>query len=165
MNFVPTRPLEEIADEYVRGFWSLYDPQNFLDRAYRHYRILGEAKCHKAPKKGKTARKATGWREIRALFVILFRQGVLRKTRYSFWPYLWRMLRHNRGGVPSYLGLCGHYEHFFDYRQRVKEEIGVQLGAWRAQQQERDYVIPGGAQPAQEGNGAAHEQLTKIAST
>lgn len=143
MNFVPTRPLEEIANEYVRGFWRLYDPQNFLDRTNRHYRVLGEAKCHKAPRMGKATRRATGWREIRALLVILFRQGILRKTRYTFWPYLWRMFRHNRRGVPSYLGLCGHYEHFFDYRRRVRDEIGTLLDAWLTQQRDRDGVIPG----------------------
>lgn len=54
MNFVPTRPLEEIAREYVDAFWELYDPVKFLDRAYRHYRILGEATY---PKKGKGAKK------------------------------------------------------------------------------------------------------------
>ncbi|MEE9280542.1 MAG: DUF4070 domain-containing protein [Myxococcota bacterium] len=163
MNFVPTRPLEEIADEYMRGFWSLYDPQKFLDRAYRHYRVIGEAKCHKARKKGKTARKPIGWREIRALFVILFRQGVVRKTRYSFWPHLWRMFRHNRGGVPSYLGLCGHYEHFFDYRQRVNEEIGAQLEAWLAQQRDRDYMIPGVAKPPPERNSAVRKPRRETA--
>ncbi len=134
MNFEPTRPLEEITREYTRGFWDLYDPQSFLDRAYRHYRVIGEAKCHKDPKRQRrTAREAPGWREIRAFFVIFLRQGVLRKTRTSFWPYLWSMFRHNRGGVVSYLGLCAYFEHFFDYRLRVRREIGAQLEAFLAQ--------------------------------
>ena len=28
MNFIPTRPLEEIAREYVDAFWQLYDPEH-----------------------------------------------------------------------------------------------------------------------------------------
>jgi radical SAM superfamily enzyme YgiQ (UPF0313 family) len=40
MNYVPTRPLEEIAREYIDAFWKLYDPERFLDRTYRHFRIL-----------------------------------------------------------------------------------------------------------------------------
>ena len=36
MNFVPTRPLEEIAVEYMDAFDELYEPSKFLDRTYRH---------------------------------------------------------------------------------------------------------------------------------
>ncbi len=35
MNFVPTRPIEDIATEYIEAFWKLYDPEVFLDRTYR----------------------------------------------------------------------------------------------------------------------------------
>ena len=48
MNFVPTRPLEEIAREYVEAFWELYDAERFLDRTYRCFLMLGAPKC-KAP--------------------------------------------------------------------------------------------------------------------
>ncbi|MFM9156704.1 MAG: B12-binding domain-containing radical SAM protein, partial [Dolichospermum sp.] len=77
MNFVPTRPLAEIASEYVEAFWELYEPSRFLDRAYRHYRILGEATY---PKKGKGAKKPLNWKVLRALLTICWRQGVLRNT-------------------------------------------------------------------------------------
>jgi radical SAM superfamily enzyme YgiQ (UPF0313 family) len=32
MNFVPTRPVTDIAREYVEGFWTLYEPSNYLRR-------------------------------------------------------------------------------------------------------------------------------------
>ena len=41
MNFVPTRPLEDIANEFVAAFWELYDPQRYLDRTYQHFLKLG----------------------------------------------------------------------------------------------------------------------------
>ncbi|MCA1993803.1 MAG: B12-binding domain-containing radical SAM protein, partial [Coleofasciculus sp. S288] len=44
MNFIPTRPLEEIAMEYVEAFWELYDADRFLDRTYRCFLILGAPK-------------------------------------------------------------------------------------------------------------------------
>ena len=37
MNFVPTRPVEEIAQEYVHAFCTLYEPSRFLARTYRHF--------------------------------------------------------------------------------------------------------------------------------
>ena len=145
MNFVPTRPLEEIAREYVASFMRLYDPQNFLDRTYRHYRILGEAPCHKNPKKRKNkAKKQFDWWTIRALLVICWRQGILRKTRFSFWVYLLQMIRHNPGGVVSYLTVCAQAEHFLEYREIVKENIETQMVEYKeqkAQQQARDKAL------------------------
>ncbi len=124
MNFVPTRPLEEIAQEYVDAFYQLYDPAQFLDRAYRHYRILGEATY---PKKGKRAKKPVNWVTVRALLTICWRQGALRKTRWQFWRNLWNMWRHNPGGISSYLSVCAQIEHFLEYRQIVKREIEEQV--------------------------------------
>ncbi|MBW4576998.1 MAG: B12-binding domain-containing radical SAM protein [Aphanothece sp. CMT-3BRIN-NPC111] len=124
MNFVPTRPLPEIAREFVDAFWTLYDPERFLDRTYRHFRILGEATY---PKKGKSAKKKLTWPVIRALLIICWRQGVVRKTRWQFWRNLFSMYRHNPGGVSSYLAVCAQSEHFLEYRQIVKEQIEAQL--------------------------------------
>lgn len=124
MNFVPTRPLEDIAQEYVQAFWDLYEPSRFLDRAYRHYRLLGEATY---PKKGKGAKKPLNLTVLRALLVICWRQGVLRDTRWQFWSNLWNMYRHNPGGVSSYLAVCAQIEHFVEYRQIVREQIEAQV--------------------------------------
>ncbi len=124
MNFVPTRPLEGIAQEYVEAFWELYDPERFLDRAYRHYRLLGEATY---PNKGKATRKNVNWVMIRALLTICWRQGVKRKTRWQFWRNLGNMYRHNPGGVSSYLAVCAQIEHFLEYRSIVRDEIGAQV--------------------------------------
>ncbi len=124
MNFVPTRPLAEIASEYVEAFWELYEPSRFLDRAYRHYRILGEATY---PKKGKGAKKPLNWKVLRALLTICWRQGVLRNTRWQFWRNLWSMYKHNPGGISSYLSVCAQIEHFLEYRQIVRDEIESQV--------------------------------------
>ncbi len=135
MNFIPTRPLEEIAREYIQAFWELYDPQNFLDRTYRHYRILGEAECHKTPKKKKkTHKKESNWMLIQALLIICWRQGVVRKTRWKFWPYLFSMYKHNPRGIPSYLSVCAQIEHFLEYRQIIKDKIEMQLAEFLAEE-------------------------------
>ncbi len=130
MNYVPTRPLEEIASEYVDAFWQLYDPVKFLDRAYRHYRILGEATY---PKKGKGAKKPINWVMIRALLTICWRQGVVRKTRWQFWRNLGNMYRYNPGGLSSYLAVCAQIEHFVEYREIVKREINEQVAQFLAE--------------------------------
>ncbi|MEI6444468.1 MAG: B12-binding domain-containing radical SAM protein [Nostocales cyanobacterium ELA583] len=124
MNFVPTRPLPEIASEFVEAFWELYEPSRFLDRTYRHFRILGEATY---PKKGKGAKKPLNWKVLRALLTICWRQGVLRNTRWQFWRNLGSMYKHNPGGISSYLAVCAQIEHFLEYRQIVRDEIEAQV--------------------------------------
>jgi radical SAM superfamily enzyme YgiQ (UPF0313 family) len=124
MNFVPTRPLEEIAYEYMDAFDELYEPSKFLDRTYRHFLTLGEATY---PDKGKGRKKTFSWVVIRAFLIICWRQGAVRSTRWQFWRNLWSMYRVNPGGVTSYLGVCTQIEHFLEYRGIVRREIEAQV--------------------------------------
>ncbi len=120
MNFIPTRPLEEIAREYVDAFWRIYEPVTYIDRVYRHFLMLGAPKC-KAPA------KLPSWLDLRALAIVCWRQGVKRETRWKFWHHLFGILKHNPGVFEHYLAVCAHNEHFMEYRQIVKDEIEVQL--------------------------------------
>lgn len=132
LNFIPTRPIEDIAREYVDGFYQLYDPQNFLARTYRCYRILGQATY---PKKERKAKKPFDPMFLKAAAVLFWKQGIVRKTRWTFWPYLFQMIRHNPGGVMSYLNICAQNEHFLEYRQVVKDNIEAQLAAYLAHEE------------------------------
>jgi radical SAM superfamily enzyme YgiQ (UPF0313 family) len=131
MNFVPTRPIEEIAREFIDAFWELYEPKKFLDRTYRHFLLLGEATY---PKKGKSSQKKMNWVAIRALAIVAWRQGLLRETRWQFWRNLWNLYRCNPGGISSYLGVCAQIEHFLEYREIVRHEIETQLAAYLAEE-------------------------------
>jgi radical SAM superfamily enzyme YgiQ (UPF0313 family) len=131
MNFVPTRPLEDIAIEYMDAFDELYEPSKFLDRTYRHYLTLGEATY---PDKGEGRKKEFSWMVIRALLIICWRQGVVRSTRWQFWSNLWSMYKLNPGGVSSYLVTCAQIEHFLEYRGIVRREIGSQLADFLAEE-------------------------------
>lgn len=141
MNFVPTRPLEDIAREYVQAFWDLYEPKRFLERTYRHYRILGEAPCHQErhlKRKQSTSyegKKKPLGKVLQAMAIIFWRQGVVRDTRWKFWPYLFSMFKHNRRGIGSYLAVCAQVEHFLEYREIVKEQIEVQLAEFLAEEE------------------------------
>jgi radical SAM superfamily enzyme YgiQ (UPF0313 family) len=134
MNFVPTRPLEDIAKEYVDAFWTLYDPSSYLDRTYRHFLKLGAPKCPSRVRQ-------VNWVNIKALLTICWRQGVVRKTRVQFWANLMGILRHNPKVWEPYIGICALGEHFLEYRQIVKEQIEAQLQVYlqtKALQQNRD---------------------------
>ncbi|MBO0351071.1 DUF4070 domain-containing protein [Phormidium pseudopriestleyi FRX01] len=127
MNFVPTRPITDIAQEYIEAFWQLYDPEVFLDRTYRCFLKLGAPKC-------KPPAKLPSWVDLRALGIIIWRQGIKRKTRWKFWHHLFSVMRQNPGVWETYLTVCAHNEHFLEYRQIVRDEIEAQLIEFQRQE-------------------------------
>lgn len=138
MNFIPTRPLEDIAMEYVEAFWTLYDPQVYLDRVYRCFLKLGAPKCHPPA-------KLPSWIDLKALAIVIWRQGIKRPTRWKFWHHLFSIIKNNPAVWEHYLTLCAHNEHFLEYRQIVRDNIEAQLAEFKAQeanlQQEKEKVM------------------------
>ncbi|HTL30440.1 MAG TPA: DUF4070 domain-containing protein, partial [Tepidisphaeraceae bacterium] len=109
---------------YVDGFWELYDPIKYLDRTFRHFMLLKEAKYPKKPNYG---RSKINYKNLRAMAIVCWRQGFMRKTRRLFWVRLHQMYRLNPGGISSYLTVCSQAEHLLDYRERVRDEIRRQM--------------------------------------
>jgi radical SAM superfamily enzyme YgiQ (UPF0313 family) len=139
MNFVPTRPIEDITEEFIQTFWDLYDPLVVLNRTFRHYLILGEARKRNSKRRRhvKKSSAAAGspsinWVTLRAFFIILWRQGILRKTRLRFWVNLGIMLWRYPAVAASYVSVCAQAEHFIDFRQVVRQNIEAQLAAYKA---------------------------------
>ena len=120
MNFVPTRPIEDIAEEYIETFWTLYDPKQYLDRVYRCFLKLGAPKAHPPA-------KLPSLIDLKALAIVIWRQGFKRDTRFKFWHHLFSIIKNNPAVWEHYLTLCAHNEHFLEYRQIVKDEIEAQL--------------------------------------
>ncbi len=129
MNFTPTRPLEDIAREYIEAFWELYDAERFLDRTYRCFLMLGAPKC-------KPSFKMPNWVDLRALLIVVWRQGVKRQTRWKFWHHLLGIIKRNPGVVEHYITVCAHNEHFLEYRQIVRDQIESQLAEFLAKEAE-----------------------------
>ncbi len=120
MNFVPTRPVEDIAREYIDAFRQLYEPEQYLDRVYRYFLKLGAPRV-------RPAFKFPEWVVVRALLLVCWRQGFKRKTRWKFWHHLLAMLIKNPAVVEQYIVLCAHNEHFLEYRDIVRDQIESQL--------------------------------------
>ena len=141
LNFVPTRPIEEIAEEYVEAFWKLYEPKNYMKRVFDHFMMVGTAKVHSDPvlrKKLANKHKTDfDWNGAKFLMKIIWRQGILRNTRVVFWKYLAKLWKHNRGGIPNFLSFSIFIEHFLPYRKLVKKEI---MGSLELRKKE-DFVI------------------------
>ena len=120
LNFKPTRPIRDIANEYVDAFCALYEPNAYMDRVYSYYLKMG------APR-WKAAAKLPTWTDIRALSIVIWRQGIKRDTRSRFWKYLLGMARQNPALLEQFLVVLAHNEHFLEYRSIVQQEIREQL--------------------------------------
>jgi radical SAM superfamily enzyme YgiQ (UPF0313 family) len=132
MNFVPTRPVEDIAREYVEAFCHLYSPHTYLDRVYRYFLKLGGPRV-------KPRFQWPEWVVLKALLIVCWRQGLMRSTRWAFWHHLLHILIANPTVAEQYLAVCAHNEHFLDYRDLVRHQIEVQLATY--QQNLADHAV------------------------
>jgi len=130
MNFVPTRPVEEIAGEYVAAFRQLYEPVQYLNRVYRYFLKLGAPRVKPKPQLPK-------WVVVRALLLVFWRQGVVRRTRWLFWHHLIHVAIANPGVLEQYVTVCAHNEHFLEYRDIVQQQIEAQLAEFERLEQEQ----------------------------
>lgn len=123
MNFTPTRPIAEIAREYVEGIWTLYEPANYLRRCFHQCLNIVPP-----PGRKQTMDFAPG-KALRLVAQLLWHQGWRRpEIRWQFWQQLWVIVRTKPQVLNMYLGLCAAGEHFWEYRVLAKERISQQLG-------------------------------------
>ncbi|BAU15595.1 cobalamin B12-binding protein [Leptolyngbya sp. NIES-3755] len=123
MNFYPTRSLDEIAIEYVKALWILYEPSNYLKRCFQHCLDLVpnprlRQNVHFPLHKG-----------LRLMMQVIWLQGIRRKdTRAQFWQQLWEMMLRRPRSLNLYFGLCAAGEHFTEYRSLARARITQQIG-------------------------------------
>jgi radical SAM superfamily enzyme YgiQ (UPF0313 family) len=130
LNFVPTRPIREIASEYVDAFCRLYEPEAYIRRVTHYYSKMGKPRWQQfVPKVAFGKASLPSWTDVRALLIVIWRQGLKRHTRWLFWSALLQMLRRNPDVLEQFLVTLAHNEHFLEYRSVVTREISEQLAA------------------------------------
>lgn len=130
MNFIPTRPIAEIAKEYVDSLWTLYEPQCYLKRCLDQCLSIAQFK-HQPKKQNNLAITQFFSLEkgIKFFLRLAWYQGVCRpEIRSQFWIQLWTILTQKPQMFGIYLGLCAAGEHFWEYRLLTRKRITQQLG-------------------------------------
>ncbi|MEO0374695.1 MAG: radical SAM protein [Cyanobacteria bacterium P01_A01_bin.17] len=123
MNFIPTRPVPELAREYVEGFWQMYEPQNYLRRCLQQC-----LKIRYRPSQKQTMQFPLN-KGLHLFAQLVWHQGIRRaEIRGQFWHQLWVILFNKPQALNVYLGLCAAGEHFWEYRALARERITQQLG-------------------------------------
>lgn len=119
MNFIPTRPVEEITAEYIDTFWQIYEPMSYLKRTFRCFMMMNGWR-------GKHSRSVTH-HELSLFAAICWRQGVLRNTRFQFWWQLLVIALLKPQLLYDYFTTLGVGEHFLSYRHEVRAQLESQL--------------------------------------
>ena len=128
-NISPTRPLAQIGHEFVEAYERLYEPRAYLDRAWRYFLRLGAARRVERPRQAGTPSFREVLQTLHVFARILWRQGVVRCTRWRFWPRLVAIVLRDRGLLVQYVTVCALNEHFLAFRQVVRRDIDAQLKA------------------------------------
>ncbi len=112
MNFVPTRPVSEIVEEFIEIYATLYAPEPYLHRAYDHFAKM-------APVKFSRAFKPPYLSEVRAVVITICRQGLLAPSRGLFWKYLFKALWNYPKRADRFLTACVVAEHYYEFSRNI----------------------------------------------
>jgi radical SAM superfamily enzyme YgiQ (UPF0313 family) len=131
-NFAPTRPLSQVAEEFVDAFERLYEPRAYLDRTWRYFLTLGASRRVARPVRVTAPPLRDVLRTLPALWRIVWRQGLVRNTRWRFWHHLVDLARHDASLLADYITVCALNEHFIVFRRMVRRGLASQLDEMRA---------------------------------
>jgi radical SAM superfamily enzyme YgiQ (UPF0313 family) len=128
MFFQPSRPEEEVVEEYYRMVERLYEPSSYLARVYRSILAMRPTRSALAAKNGKNLstagpphRKGPGevLNDIRRFLVLSWSQGVKPSYRVQFWRQLYGIWQQNPSRLVRYLTNCAYGEDFFRFREAL----------------------------------------------
>jgi radical SAM superfamily enzyme YgiQ (UPF0313 family) len=123
LNFRPSRPMTQIAAEFLDCFDELYEPSAYLRRAFAYCQKLGLPRW---PRLGGQQDNSRNWRPLLAL---IWRQGLRRPTRWLFWKQLVLLAWRRPLLLDSYLWMLLIEEHLLRYRQQVHRDVEAQLAS------------------------------------
>jgi radical SAM superfamily enzyme YgiQ (UPF0313 family) len=130
INFIPTRPENEILTEWRQAIDYLYEPSRYLARVFRFILKIRPTRQALAKQEGRTrAGTKTSNRSLKlalldlsVLLQLIWHQGFAADYRRQFWRQLWGVYRRNPSRMKKYLGLCVSGENFFFLREEIIEQ-------------------------------------------
>jgi radical SAM superfamily enzyme YgiQ (UPF0313 family) len=129
-NFLPARPAGEITAEYVRAVDYLYEPSNYLARAYQDILAMRPTRAAAGKSQGSKSGKQKGrvplhgkFVDLMSLLKLIWRQGVVAGYRWQFWRQLVGVYRQNPSRLQKYLEKCGMGENIFPIRESLLAKV------------------------------------------
>lgn len=120
LNFTPTRPVNEIMKEFVHAHEVMYDPSQYLERAFHHF-------ANMQPEPMRIPYKLPDLYELRILLLTIWRQGVRYPTRKDFWRLSFKaFLRFSRNRFALFIRACVKMERYVARQKALSREWAIQ---------------------------------------
>ena len=128
LNFVPTRPEQEIMGEYVEAWEELYEPTRYLERVYRLCLAMPPQRRRRSrrgapPQRRGRVRRSSGaralWRDLVVFFRMAWELGIRPAHRATFWRYWGEILLRNRSRGRKYAITAVMGLDLFDLRDQL----------------------------------------------
>jgi radical SAM superfamily enzyme YgiQ (UPF0313 family) len=128
MFFQPSRPEEEVIEEYFRMVDRLLEPSAYLARAYRSILAMRPTRSALAAREGKPLTATAppqqrSWQDylidIRRFALIAWSQGVRGSCRGQFWRQLYGVWKKNPSRMVRYVRTLAYGEDFFPFREAL----------------------------------------------
>ncbi len=120
VNFLTIRPLEQIVEEFIHLYETLYEPGNYLERVFLFLKGMNRPVLPKPF-------ALPHLNELRAVLIVFFRQGWVYDSRRKFWRYFFEVLWKFPARLPNFLTLLIKGEHYFDFRRTIVRELSRQM--------------------------------------
>ncbi len=132
LNYIPTRPEEDVMDEYLRTWNFLYDPPLFLARTLRHFLAMRPTRYAMAVAQGlpvpaglrrykATVRESLG--NLRRLCILVWWQGIRPPHRLQFWKQAIGLGRKSPSRASRYFNTTIMGENIFRLRDTVRQRV------------------------------------------
>jgi|UniRef100_A0A7C3Z8D0 radical SAM superfamily enzyme YgiQ (UPF0313 family) len=127
--FQPSRPEEEILEEFYRMIDRLYEPAAYLGRAYRSILAMRPTRAVMAANQGRPLapagprrQKSTGdyLNDFRRFLRLSWSLGVKSSARRQFWRQLYGIWKQNPSRILRYIRICAWGEDFFLFREAMR---------------------------------------------
>ena len=126
MNYIPTRPIEEIAQEYTQGLWQLYEPKNYLERQFKFIMKINQNGC-----RHKHRSNIPFFTVLKVSLILTWKYGVILNTRYLFWSHFLTILSKYPNWAIGYIMGIAQLEHLLEYRHIVCDSIQQELKEYK----------------------------------
>ena len=136
LNYVPSRPTDEILKEYVTAVDFLYEPSRYLKRAYLYFLGLKSARSEEKTQHGIKmsnsglrywTAKNNRWKYLMTFLSLIYRQGIRAPHRLQFWKQLVWMRLKRPDNVMLYIKACLLGDVIARYRGKVISQLGSQI--------------------------------------
>ena len=122
-NFVPVRPIDEIARELINFYEVIYEPARCLGRAFDQIALLGDTP-------GRLRWRIPQFHEIKLMLSVMRQHTFGFPTRWTFWRYLLSITWRWPTKVYSFLIMLAYAQNYFDHRLVVRRHVTETATTW-----------------------------------